>query len=168
MFTWWFWLLSCDKWRIIYNYLFINIHNVIFISRVKKLTISVGLSQFGILLKLHTVFLLGIYDHEPWGLLRIYINILYITWCSYIKDQIQNEIRYRHHTIILLGFNKSCGIIFICLLKLSPSHGMLHNLKVCGSKKTKRLQQDKLKSSKLTYARGRGLHFNNNFQIKKL
>jgi hypothetical protein len=33
---------------------------------------------------LHTVFLLGICDHEPCGLPRIYINIFYVTWWTYI------------------------------------------------------------------------------------
>jgi hypothetical protein len=45
MFIWWILLLCCYSWTIIYDYLFINIHNVIFISQVKKLTISVMLSH---------------------------------------------------------------------------------------------------------------------------
>ena len=41
MSTWWAGLMCWSSWTIIYNNLFISIHNVIFISRVKKLTISV-------------------------------------------------------------------------------------------------------------------------------
>ena len=88
---------------------------------------------FGKLLKLHTVFLLGIYDHEPCGLPRIYINIFYITWWSYFTDS--NSIS--HYTFTHLSSNQSCTFIFIFLLKThsvtlncpTSMKTILHNIK---------------------------------------
>jgi len=45
------------------------------------------------------VFLLGIYDHEPCGLLRIYINIFYITLCSYIRKRFKMRFIFDLDTI---------------------------------------------------------------------